>query len=175
MPRAEGDVVTERPEFAEFVAARSNALLRTAYLLTGDWALGEDLLQTTLASCWRRWDRLTDEPESYVRKAMLNTFLSWRRRRWNGEVPTEALPEHGYADGTAQVDERDEVWQALRRLPRRQRAVVVLRYFDDLSEHETARLLGVSVGTVKSQSSKALAALRVDAGLTAAREMDGVI
>jgi RNA polymerase sigma-70 factor (sigma-E family) len=164
-----GAQVSTRPEFAEFVAARSPALLRTAYLLTGDWASAEDLLQTALATCWRRWNRLSDHPEPYVRKAMLTTFLSWRRRRWTGEVPTGELPERGYADGTTEVDERDAVWSALRRLPKRQRAVVVLRYFDDLSEQETAALLGISVGTVKSQTSKALSALRVDAELADGR------
>jgi RNA polymerase sigma-70 factor (sigma-E family) len=162
--------MSERPEFAEFVSARSPALLRTAYLLTGDWSLGEDLLQTTLAACWRRWDRLSDTPEPYVRAAMLKTFLSWRRRRWNGEVPTGELPEGAYADSTAAVDERDAVWTALLGLPKRQRAVVVLRYFDDLTEQETAKLLGVSVGTVKSQASRALAALRVDAALVDRRD-----
>jgi RNA polymerase sigma-70 factor (sigma-E family) len=162
--------MTDRPEFAEFVSARSPALLRTAYLLTGDWALGEDLLQTTLAACWRRWDRLSDQPEPYVRAAMLKTFLSWRRRRWNGEVSTGELPEGAYADGTAAIDDRDVVWTALRRLPKRQRAVVVLRYFDDLTEQETATLLGVSVGTVKSQASRALAALRVDTALADHRD-----
>lgn len=153
------------PEFAEFVAARSPALLRTAYLLTGDWASGEDLLQTTLEKCWRRWSRMTGDPEPYVRQALLRTFLSWRRRRWTGEVPTAELPEVGVADTTATVDDRDRVWHALARLPRRQRAVVVLRYFDDVSERDAALALGISVGTVKSQTSKALAALRVDATL----------
>lgn len=165
----------DRPEFAEFVAARSSALLRTAYLLTGDWAAGEDLLQTTLAACWRRWDRLSDQPEPYVRAAMTKTYLSWRRRRWTGEVPTGAMPEHGYADATGEIDERDRVWTALRRLPPRQRAVVVLRYFDDLSEQETAQALGVSVGTVKSQASKALAALRVDESLAPGRVAMGEV
>jgi RNA polymerase sigma-70 factor (sigma-E family) len=162
------------PEFAEFVAARSPALLRTAYLLTGDWAAGEDLLQTTLEQCWRRWSRLSGNPEGYVRQAMLRTFLSWRRRRWTGEVPTQDLPDVRIDDdATAAVDDRDQVWQALMRLPRRQRAVVVLRYFDDLSESETAHALGISVGTVKSQASKALASLRVDAAL--ADRVDEVI
>ena len=161
------------PEFAEFVAARSPALLRTAYLLTGDWAAGEDLLQTTLEQCWRRWGRLTGNPEAYVRQAMLRTFLSWRRRRWTGEVPTQELPEVGVDDATEAVDDRDRVWQALLRLPRRQRAVVVLRYFDDLSESETAHARGISVGTVKSQASKALASLRVDE--TLADRVDEVI
>jgi RNA polymerase sigma-70 factor (sigma-E family) len=165
--------VSGTPEFAEFVAARSPALLRTAYLLTGNWAAGEDLLQATLEQCWRRWSRLTGNPEAYVRQAMLRTFLSWRRRRWTGEVPTLELPDVRVDDATSTVDDRDQVWPALLRLPRRQRAVVVLRYFDDLSEAETAHALGISVGTVKSQASKALASLRVDAAL--ADRVDEVI
>ncbi|MFN8158730.1 MAG: SigE family RNA polymerase sigma factor [Candidatus Nanopelagicales bacterium] len=160
------------PEFTEFVAARTPALLRTAYLLTGDWAAGEDLLQTTLEQCWRRWGRLGEHPEPYVRQAMLRTFLSWRRRRWTGETPTEELPEVAVDDATSAYDEREQLWRALQRLPRRQRAVIVLRYFDDLSEQETAAALGVAVGTVKSQASKALAALRVDESLVLG--MDGV-
>lgn len=160
------------PEFSAFVAARTPALLRTAYLLTGDWAAGEDLLQTTLEQCWRRWNRLSAHPEPYVRQAMLRTFLSWRRRRWTGETPTEQLPELAAADAMSDYDEREQLWRALQRLPRGQRAVIVLRYFDDLSEQETAAALGISVGTVKSQSSKALAALRVDGSLVLG--MDGV-
>lgn len=157
--------MADRPDFAEFVSVRAPALLRTAYLLTGDWALGEDLLQTALASTWRRWGRLTGEPEPYLRRTMLNTYLSWRRRRWSGEVTTGVLPERALDDTTANADERDLVWTALRRLPRRQRAVVVLRYYEDLTEAETANLLGITVGTVKSQASKALATLRVDSTL----------
>ena len=160
------------PEFSAFVAARTPALLRTAYLLTGDWASGEDLLQTTLVQCWRRWGRLGEHPEPYVRQAMLRTFLSWRRRRWTGETPSEQLPEVAVADATSAYDEREQLWRALRRLPRRQRAVIVLRYFDDLSEQETATTLGIALGTVKSQTSKALAALRVDESLV--RGLDGV-
>jgi RNA polymerase sigma-70 factor (sigma-E family) len=157
--------MVERPDFSEFVSTRSTALLRTAYLLTGNEATAEDLLQTTLVKCWRSWSRLNDQPEPYVHAALVNTYLSWRRRRWHGETPSSRLPEVAVPDGTGEVDERAAVWVALRRLPRRQRAVIVLRYFDDLSEAETARLLGVSVGTVKSQSSKALAALRIDSDL----------
>jgi RNA polymerase sigma-70 factor (sigma-E family) len=164
-----GEVVVERPDFSEFVSARSTALLRTAYLLTGNEATAEDLLQATLVKCWRSWSRLTDQPEPYVHAVLVNTYLSWRRRRWHGETPSAELPEVAVQDGTGEVDERAAVWVALRRLPRRQRAVVVLRYFDDLSEAETARLLGISVGTVKSQSSKALAALRVDSDLAVDR------
>ena len=166
--------MAEWPEFSDFVAVRSPALLRTAYLLTGNWASAEDLLQTALAKCWRRWGRLADNPEPYVHATLVNTFLSWRGRKWNDEVPTGELPERLDADPTAAVDEREAVWQALSRLPRRQRAVVVLRYFEDLSEAETARLLGISTGTVKSQASKALATLRVDDGLRSDRARNEV-
>jgi RNA polymerase sigma-70 factor (sigma-E family) len=161
--------MAERPEFAEFVAARSPALLRTARLLTGDWASAEDLLQDSLAKCWRRWSRISGNPEPYVQKVMLHTYLAWSRRLWTRERPTEVLPETQVDDATGRIVDEDAVQAALRRLPRRQRAVVVLRYFDDLSEAETARLLGISTGTVKSQTSKALAALRVDEGLDRAR------
>jgi RNA polymerase sigma-70 factor (sigma-E family) len=161
--------MAERPEFSDFVTSRSPALLRTARLLTGDWASAEDLLQDSLATCWRRWSRIDGNPEPYVHKVMVNTYLSWSRRFWNRERPTEVLPERSVDDATAQVADEDELAAALRRLPRRQRAVIVLRYYDDLSEAETAQILGIAVGTVKSQASKALSALRVDEGLSADR------
>jgi RNA polymerase sigma-70 factor (sigma-E family) len=156
---------TDRETFAAFVAGRSPRLLRTAYLLTRDWALAEDLLQTALAKCWLVWSRLDDDPEAYVRRAVVTTYASWWRRRWNGETPSEELPECAGHDPTSRVDDRDEVWRALGRLPRRQRAVVVLRYFEDLTEAQVAEALGVSVGTVKSQTSKALRTLRLDGTL----------
>jgi RNA polymerase sigma-70 factor (sigma-E family) len=162
--------MAERPEFADFVASRSPSLLRTARLLTGNWASAEDLLQDSLATCWRRWSRISGNPEPYVHKVMVNTYLSWSRRFWTRERPTEELPEREVDDETGRVDDTDELSAALRRLPRRQRAVIVLRYYDDLTEAETARILGVSVGTVKSQTSKALRALRVDDGLAAEHE-----
>ncbi len=159
--------MADRPEFSAFVAARSPSLLRTAYLLTGNWASAEDLLQTSLATCWRRWSRISGNPEPYVHQVMVTTYPTWSRRLWHRERPTEDLPEIEVADRTRHVDEEDEMRSALRRLPRRQRAVIVLRYFDDLTEAEAARILGVTVGTVKSQASKALAALRVDVELVA--------
>ena len=161
--------MADRPDFSDFVAVRSTALLRTAYLLTGDWASAEDLLQTALVRCWRSWNRVTEHPEPYVHAALVNTFLSSRRRRWFGEEPRSELPEAASGDGTGGLLDRGVLWPALRRLPPRQRAVVVLRYYDDLSESETAKVLGISAGTVKSQASKALAALRVDPGLQADR------
>lgn len=147
--------------FDAFVAARSHTLLRTAYLLTRDHALTEDLVQTALAKAWFHWSRI-DNPEPYVRRIIVTTYSSWWRRRWNGEIPTEELPESPAPDGENQLD----LWDAIGRLPRRQRTVVVLRFYEDLSESETARLMGSTVGTVKSQTAKALAKLRVDPALS---------
>ena len=144
-------------DFAEFVAARSGALLRTAYLLTGSRQDAEDLVQTALMKVVPRWGRLV-EAEPYVRRIMVNESISrWRRRRWR-EV---SVPEpYDAAVGGRDVDQQVVLRQALARLAPRQRAVLVLRYFDDLTEAQTAHALGISVGTVKSQSRDALARLR---------------
>jgi RNA polymerase sigma-70 factor (sigma-E family) len=158
--------VAERPtleeEFREFVAARSAALLRTAYLLAGDWATAEDLLQTALTKTYLAWKRLgqIEAVEPYARRVLVNTATSWWRRRWHGERPTEVLPERAAGDGQDERVERDALWRHVKALPSRQRAVLVLRFYEDLSEAQTAHLLGVSVGTVKSQCSRALATLR---------------
>jgi RNA polymerase sigma-70 factor (sigma-E family) len=153
--------------FEEFVAGRGQALQRFGYALTGDWATAEDLLQTALAKAYPRWSRiLRDDPEAYVRKIMLNTWSSWWRRRWRGELPTLELPEVAGPDAFAAVDNRHALRQALALLPPRQRAVVVLRYHQDLSEAQVADVLGISVGTVKSQAAKALASLRAQAVLS---------
>jgi RNA polymerase sigma-70 factor (sigma-E family) len=165
------DAVREA-EFRDFVVGRTPSLLGTAYLLTGDRAAAEDLLQASLTKAWAAWRRVSaaDSPEAYVRRVMANTYASWWRRRWHGERPTEVLPERvDGGDPTAAVDDRDALWRALGGLPRKQRAVLVLRYFEELSEAETAKVLGVSVGTVKSQASRALAKLRDDAALGAGR------
>jgi RNA polymerase sigma-70 factor (sigma-E family) len=152
--------MADRSQFAGFVTARSPRLLRTAYLLTRDWALAEDLLQTSLAKAWFAWGRLDDDPEPYVRKVLVNTYASWWRRKWRGETPTQTLPDGAAPDPTRHVDERDELWQALGRLPRRQRAVLVLRYFEDLTEVQTGQVLGIGAGTVKSTTRQAFARLR---------------
>jgi RNA polymerase sigma-70 factor (sigma-E family) len=152
-------------DFDSFVAARSPSLLRTAYLLTRDHGLAEDLVQTALAKSWFAWSRIEGNPEPYVRRVLVNTYASWWRRRWNGERATAELPEATDADPTGTSDATHDLWQAMGRLPRRQRAVVVLRYFDDRSVAETAAALGISAGTVKSQLSKALAKLRIDPSL----------
>ncbi|MFE9956284.1 SigE family RNA polymerase sigma factor [Micromonospora sp. NPDC005299] len=149
--------------FDDFVVTRSPRLLRTAFLLTRDWALAEDLLQTALARAWEAWRRIDGDPEPYVRRIIVNAYASSWRRRWRGELPAAELPEAVVeADPHAGFDDRDRLWRALGRLPRRQRAVLVLRYFEDLSEVEIAEVLGCSVGTVKSQASRAVAKLRLD-------------
>lgn len=153
------------PSFRDFVAARATSLWRTAYLLTHDHHLAEDLLQTALTKAWQVWPRVEGNPEPYVRKILVNTYTSWWRRKWTGEQPTEVLPESAGEDAHAIADVGHDLWQAMNRLPRRMRAVVVLRYLEDLSEAETARLLDCSVGTVKSQAAKGLARLRIDPAL----------
>jgi len=156
------------PGFEEFVTFRSARLLRAAYQLTHDWAQAEDLMQTALAKAWRAWSRLSGEadPEPYVRKIMFNTYASWWRRRWHHEAPIAEVPETGAAPAAdARIGDRDQVWRALGRLPRKQRAMIVLRYFEDLTEAQTAEVLDCSIGNVKSQTSRALAALRLDASL----------
>ncbi|MFC3503330.1 SigE family RNA polymerase sigma factor [Micromonospora krabiensis] len=159
--------MTASDTFAEFVAARSPRLQRTAYLLTHDWGQAEDLLQTALVRAWGAWGRIDGDPEPYVRKILVNVYASWWRRRWrHAEQPMSQLPEPPTADRMADVDKRDEVWRALGRLPRRQRAVLVLRYFEDMTEAQIAEAMGISVGTVKSQAKRALEKLRLDESLT---------
>jgi RNA polymerase sigma-70 factor (sigma-E family) len=154
-----------RPSFEEYVAARGASLWRSAWLLTGDAHRAEDLVQATLLKCWRRWRHIDSGAalDSYVRRVMVTTYTDWWRRRWRGEVPTEVLPEETSPDATTALSR--DVLAALAALPRGQRAVVVLRFYDDLSMEQTAAALGVSTGTVKSQTSRALASLRLSAHL----------
>jgi RNA polymerase sigma-70 factor (sigma-E family) len=161
--------MANKAEFDEFVLARSPALVRTAYLLVQDEGLAEDLLQTALTKAWFAWGRIQD-PEAYVRRVMVTTSASWWRRRWNRETPSEAPPERVPHERPDVVADEQDLWDALRHLPRRQRAVVVLRYLEDRTEADTADLMGCSIGTVKSQCSKALAKLRVDAALAPASD-----
>ena len=148
--------MTGYAEFEEFVVARRSALLRTAYLLTGNHHDAEDLVQSALIKVVPRWARIRDRPEPYVRQVLARESVSrWRRRRWR-EVSTDAVPERTHHDSTDRV----ALLEDLRRLSPRQRAVLVLRYFDDLTEADTAAALGISVGTVKSHVRDALACLR---------------
>lgn len=164
--------MADRAEYQEFVIARWNRLLRLGFLLTQDWAAAEDIVQTALVKAWFAWPKVRGEPEPYVRKIIVNTHVSSLRGGWRRqEITSAVLPDRaGSADVSGQAHDRDAVWTALRGLPPRQRAVLVLRFFEDLSEAEVARVLGCSVGTVKSQASKALAKLRVDETLVTTME-----
>lgn len=148
--------------FREFVVGRSPGLLRTAYLLTGDWGHAEDLLQTSLAKLYRAWSRLADHEhlDAYVRRVMVNTQTSRWRRAWKAEQATGSLPDSAGPDDVAASDERDRLRRALLTLPAKQRAIVVLRHYEDLSEADVARLMGCALGTVKSQCARGLDKLR---------------
>ena len=144
--------------FDAYVAARYRALLRTAYLLTGSHHDAEDLVQTALVKAVGVWRRIEDAPDAYVRRILVNENISrWRRHRGR-EVLVERTPEQA---GETPSDDALVLRQALAALAPRQRAVVVLRYYEDLTERETAEVLGIAVGTVKSQARDALARLRV--------------
>jgi RNA polymerase sigma-70 factor (sigma-E family) len=160
-------------EFAGFVSERSAVLLRAAWLLTGDAGRAEDLLQTALAALWPRWRRVAagGDPEAYVRRVLFSTYLSWRRRRWRFEIPAAFPPDHGGRhDVAGESADRDAVRRALAGLSRQQRAVVVLRYVEDLSVAQTAEVLGCSTATVKVQASRALAALRGNPHMTPSQD-----
>ena len=160
-------------DFRDFVRARSPALLGTAYALTGDRGLAEDLLQTALLKTYRHWREVgrSDRPEAYVRRVMANQRISWWRRRrvaeHGGTVPDRAGPS------PYPVEDRDELWRALQQLPPRTRAVLVLRYWEDLAEADVARILGCSVGSVKSQASRGLHRLRAVLAPDEATEQEG--
>ncbi|MFN8096853.1 MAG: SigE family RNA polymerase sigma factor [Dermatophilaceae bacterium] len=150
-------------EFTAFVGARSTALLRTAYLLTGTLPDAEDLLQTALAKVYLSWGRVRDRGalDAYARTVITRTHVSvWRRASVRRERPVAEVPERHTDDDLEAVADRDLVWRGLASLGPRQRAVVVLRYYEDLTEPEIAAVLGCSVGTVKSQLHRGLARLR---------------
>jgi RNA polymerase sigma-70 factor (sigma-E family) len=168
-------VAESNEAFREFVVNESAALLRTAWMLTGDRTLAEDLLQTALARTWPHWARISREgtPSAYVRTVMVRTYASWSGRRWCGEMPSEQLPDRATEDGAfGAADERDRLTRALADLPRRQRAVIVLRYYLDLSEQQAAEALGCSVGTVKAQAARGLARLRATSAYRLEKECD---
>ncbi|MEV4467867.1 SigE family RNA polymerase sigma factor [Micromonospora echinofusca] len=152
----------EDKEVTAFVRARYGSLLRTAFLLCGDRVKAEDLVQTTLAKTVVAWPRLqrSEGVDHYVRRILVNTFVTWRRRRSWWEQPLGRLVESQARDEYVGVEQRDLLRRALDGLPARQRAAVVLRFYEDLSEQDTAHVLGCSVGTVKSLSSRGLQTLR---------------
>ena len=160
----EGQQVDSADEeaFRSFIVQRSPTLLRTAYLLVNDRERAEDLLQTALVKTYQVWHRIRDISalEGYVRRTMATTAISWWRQRRHREEVVEHPPDQvGPDDAQARLD-RDALWDQLRRLPAQQRAVIVLRYYEDLSESEIAGMLGVSAGAVKRHASRALATLR---------------
>jgi RNA polymerase sigma-70 factor (sigma-E family) len=157
--------------FIDYVRVRGGALLRSALSLTGNnRADAEDLVQSTLVKTYLSLDKISDPAalDTYIRRVMVNTHISgWRRRRVD-EYPTDELPEEPAADPVPDRELHEVVRRAIDRLPRRMRAAVLLRYYDDMSEPEGAAALGVSVGTVKSTVARAMAKLREDRELGAA-------
>ncbi len=149
-------------EFVEYVAAKSAAMGRTAHLLCGDWHRAEDLVQSVCIRLYAVWPRLKarDAVDPYVRKMLVRAYLNERRRPWRREHATAETPEVAASGGHGEVETRMVLLDALATLPPKQRAAVVLRYWEDFSVEDTATALGCSVGTVKSQSSRALASLR---------------
>ena len=154
--------MTDDQDFADFVAARWTSLYRLAYLLAASPTGAEDLLQTTLEKAYVSWGRIRrmEYPEAYVRRMMATTLVSSRRRAWNRERPSERLPEIAGESSELRVLDHCLLWPLVCALPERQRAVIVLRYYEGLSEAQIADALGCAPGTVKSQSSAAIAALR---------------
>jgi RNA polymerase sigma-70 factor (sigma-E family) len=150
-------------DFTAYLSARQPRLLGIAYLLTGDRHQAEDLLQTSLAKLYLSWDNIRDRGnvDAYVRRILVNENNSLWRRPWRRrEVPTDEVPDHTPVHDSPDEGVGAAVWEVVQTLPRKARAVVVLRYYEQLTEAETAQLLGISVGTVKSHSSRAMALLR---------------
>jgi RNA polymerase sigma-70 factor (sigma-E family) len=156
---------TERLTFDELVASSERRLLRLALMLSGGVHSAEDLVQTVLARAHGRWDRISvlDKPDAYLSKMVVNEFLSWRRRLKNQELPLADLPEAAAGeDISARHAQRDAAWRLLADLPRQQRAVLVLRFYEDLPDAEIAAILGCSPVTVRSNASRGLATLRAN-------------
>jgi RNA polymerase sigma-70 factor (sigma-E family) len=165
----------DRERFDDLVRYRFAALLRFGYVLTRDWQLAEDLTQTALAKTWFRWGQLreVDAAEFYVRKLMVTAYGKWWRRKWRGEVPTERLPDHADTSATDRLITRDSLTRALLTLPPKTRAMLALRFYDDLTEGEVAEIIGCSVGNVKSTVSRALSRRRAEGLLDDVRDRSG--
>jgi RNA polymerase sigma-70 factor (sigma-E family) len=144
-------------EFTAFVGSQHGHLFRTAYLLTGDYHLAEDVLQATLVKAYLHWPRVRAmaQPTAYVRRILVNQTVSWRRKRSSRETPVLALEDAGANGHAESVADHQTVWQAILQLPPRQRAVIVLRYYEDLPDAEIAATLHMAVGTVKSHCHQA--------------------
>jgi RNA polymerase sigma-70 factor (sigma-E family) len=162
MRRAKGAAVGRSEEFREFALERSSPLHQSAYLLCGDWHLAHDVVQETLVKAYRHWARVrqADNPDAYVKRMLINEVRGRWRRRDKAEPVARFTVEPSVPDAADDIARRERLLQALLELPLQQRMTVVLRYLEDMTQVETAKLLGCSEGTVKSQSSRALAALR---------------
>jgi len=154
-------------EFRAFVMARSASMIRSAWLMTGSEATAQDLVQSALLTTWQRWSTLRDQKaaEAYTRRVVVTTYVSWRRRRAFHERPTQTVPDLAADDLVGRAELRHDVAAALALLSPRQRAVIALRYLDQLTEAETAAALGCSIGTVKTQAARAIARLRASPAL----------
>ena len=154
---------SDEDRFTDFVRAHSGPLFRSAYLMTGDYQRAEDVLQSALVRIYQRWPRIEamDHPVGYAHKVVMSQAASWWRRRSSHEAALPLGHEPAWNGRVEDVDEHERVWRAVLSLPKRQRAVVVLRYYEDLTEAQTAAILGCSIGTVKSHTSRALGNLRV--------------
>jgi len=148
-------------EFRSWALACRGTLRRTAFLLSGDWHTADDLVQDALIRIYGVWPRLeqSGNVSAYTRRVMLNLYLDYRRRPWRRERPTDQIPDHA-TPADAVADDRDKLLAALRQVPPRQRAVLVLRFWEDLSIEQTAHTLGTSAGNVKSQTNRGLTTLR---------------
>jgi RNA polymerase sigma-70 factor (sigma-E family) len=159
--------MTETCEFTDFVRAQTGVLLRTAYLLTGSASAAEELVQDTLVRLYPKWHRVevADYPLAYVRRALTNGFINQRRRRASTEILVDEPPERSdSSDPPGRYDDRDELWRRLLQLSERQRAALVLRYFEDLPDEQIAAALDARPGTVRSLISRGLVALREQDG-----------
>jgi RNA polymerase sigma-70 factor (sigma-E family) len=157
------EAAVEPVSFDELVTSSGRRLLRLALMLSGSVHTAEDLVQSALARAYRHWDRVAaaDRPEAYLRKMVVNEFLSWRRRLTSTEVPVAELLDAAQTDDPSDRQvQRDAMWRLLARLPKQQRAVLVLRYYEDLPDSEIATVLGCSASTVRSNAARALASLR---------------
>lgn len=155
----------DEAEFARFMRGASRRLQRAAWALTGDWALAEDLVQTALVKVWRNWSKVDQAAAyGYARRALVSTFIDWHRRLSATETPAHQFPDvHDHGVQAERAELQIAMTAAIQRLPRRQRAVIVLRYYEDLDVNETAEVMGCSVGTVKSHTARAMKTLRATA------------
>jgi RNA polymerase sigma-70 factor (sigma-E family) len=165
-----------QPNFDEYVSARSGALLRSAYLICGDRHLAEDLVQEVFIKAHRRWSQIeADNPDAYLKRAIVRTHVSWLRRRSSSEIATDTFREDAGGDGFDEAHaSREELWNLLDTLPRAQRAVLVLRYFEDLDDRRIAELVGISESTVRVHAHRGLNALRETLAQRAAEAPTGV-